>query len=98
MSFFNLSKSFSGSTPLLQSVSKNSVCIPSLRAILFHKDAKCPVSTIKTKSSSLRIFTNAASHAPVPDAGKIITFESVLNIDFIPFKQSLVKFIKSGPR
>ena len=44
------------------------------------------------------VFTSAASHAPVPDAGKIITSELVLKIVFIPSRQALAKLGKSGPR
>ena len=54
---------------LRQSPPMNSVLMPSLSAIFFHSVAKWPVSYISTRSPGDSVFTRAASHAPVPDAG-----------------------------
>ena len=41
--------------------------------MLCHSVANWPVSTISTLSPGERVLTSAASHAPVPEAGKITT-------------------------
>ena len=58
-----------GSAGLRQSPPMNSDLMPSLSAIFFHSEAKWPVSHISTRSPDDSVFTRAASHAPVPDAG-----------------------------
>ncbi len=59
----------SGSAPWRQSVLRNSTWRPSFTAIFCHRVAKWPVSAISTRSPGERVFTSAASQAPVPEAG-----------------------------
>jgi hypothetical protein len=66
---FSLFSIAAGSAGLRQSPPMNSDLMPSLSAIFFHSEAKWPVSHISTRSPEESVFTSAASHAPVPDAG-----------------------------
>jgi hypothetical protein len=59
----------SWSAPCRQSPGMNSTSSESFFAILCQSEAKWPVSTISTLSRGESVFTSAASHAPVPDAG-----------------------------
>ena len=63
-----------------------------------HSVAKCPVSYISTRSPGESVLTSAASHAPVPDAGKITTGDFVLNTCFNPASTSFAICWNSGPR
>ena len=58
---------------------------------------KCPVSNIRILSPALKVFTIAASQAPVPEAGNIITGSEVLKINFILSKTLKPSSAKSGP-
>ena len=58
-----------GSAPVRQSPARNSGARPSFCAIFCQSDAKWPVSYISTASPGDRVFTSAASQAPVPEAG-----------------------------
>src|SRR6185369_792374 len=58
-----------GSLSSLPLYDRNSGLRPSRSAILFHREAKWPVSYISTWSPGLSTFASAASQAPVPDAG-----------------------------
>jgi hypothetical protein len=58
-----------GSAPRRQSPGRRSTSSPHLAAICRHKVAKCPVSTISTRSPGESVLTIAASQAPVPDEG-----------------------------
>ena len=69
LSSFSRASIFAGSAPLRQSDAMNSGCRPILVAIVFHRLAKWPVSTISTLSPGDSVLMRAASHAPVPDAG-----------------------------
>src|SRR6478752_10547958 len=73
-----------GSAPWRQSPGKNSTSIPQRAAMLRHSVAKWPVSTIRTLSPGDSVLTIAASHAPVPDDGKIITGPEVWKIFWQP--------------
>ena len=44
------------------------------------------------------MFTSAASHAPVPEAGNIITSDCVLKIVFMPLRHLRANAANSGPR
>ncbi len=57
------------SAPWRQSPAMNSTSSESFFAILCHSEAKWPVSTMSTLSRAESVFTRAASHAPVPEAG-----------------------------
>ena len=63
----------------------------------YQRVEKCPVSNISILSPALNVFTIAASHAPVPDAGKMITGSDVLNINFILSNTLNPSSAKSGP-
>ena len=56
------------STPCRQSPGMKSTSSPSFTAMSRHSVANWPVSTISTVSPGDSVLTNAASHAPVPDA------------------------------
>src|SRR5258708_39373742 len=58
--------------------------MPHRAAICRHSVAKCPVSTIKTLSPGDSVLTIAASQAPVPEDGKMITGPEVLKIFWLP--------------
>jgi len=58
-----------GSAPWRQSPGRNSTSRPRRVARLRHSVAKWPVSAISTWSPGERVFTSAASQAPVPEAG-----------------------------
>ena len=69
LSSFSFASITAGSAPRRQSEAISSTSRPSFDAILFHRLAKWPVSTINTWSPGESVFTSAASHAPVPEAG-----------------------------
>jgi hypothetical protein len=58
-----------GSAPRRQSVGTKSTSSPKRCATSFHRTAKWPVSNINTLSPGDKVFTSAASQAPVPDEG-----------------------------
>src|SRR5262245_7756162 len=87
-----------GSTPWRQSPGTNTGSRARRFAMLSHSVAKCPVSNISTRSPGESVFTSAASHAPVPEAGKITTGEVVLNTCLRPASTSLLISWNSGPR
>ena len=60
--------------------------------------AKWPVSYMSTRSPGESVLTSAASHAPVPEAGKMMTGLSVLKTCFSPARTSWPSFWNSGPR
>ena len=57
------------STPWRQSPGIMSISRESFFAIFCQSEAKWPVSHMRTRSPGESVFTSAASHAPVPDAG-----------------------------
>ncbi len=57
------------SAPWRQSPGMSSTSRFNFFAILCQSDAKWPVSAISTLSPGESVFTSAASHAPVPEAG-----------------------------
>ena len=67
-------------------------------AMSSHKVANQPVRHISTASHGCNVFTNAASHAPVPDAGNTITGWLVLNTRFRLASTFSPRIPKSGPR
>ena len=87
-----------GSAPVRQSPSRTSTSRPSRRAISDHSVEKCPVSLISTVSPAESVFTSAASHAPVPDDGKISTLPCVLKMSRRPSSTRLPSRPNSGPR
>lgn len=86
-----------GSTPVLQSPFTKSISNLNFSAISYQRVEKCPVSNIKILSPALNVFTIAASHAPVPEAGNIITGSEVLNINLIRSNTLNPNSAKSGP-
>ena len=66
--------------------------------MFFHKVANWPVSTISTRSPGERALTRAASQAPVPEEGKMMTGWTVLKTFRIPASTSRASFANSGPR
>ena len=58
--------------------------MPQRFAMLYHSVAKWPVSTISTLSPGDSVLTIAASHAPVPEDGKITTGPAVWKIFWLP--------------
>ena len=97
LSFDNFSSTIFGSTPVLQSPATKSTSSLKRLACSYHKDENWPVSNIKTLSPSLKVFTIAASHAPVPEEGKIITGSSVLKISFTLSNTLLAISANTGP-
>ena len=87
-----------GSAPVRQSPSRTSTSRPSRRAISDHSVEKCPVSLISTVSPGESVLTSAASHAPVPDDGKISTLPRVLKMSRRPDSTRLPSRPNSGPR
>ena len=87
-----------GSAPVRQSPSRISTVRPSRRAISDQSVEKCPVSLISTVSPAERVLTSAASHAPVPDEGKISTLPRVLNISRNPPSTRRPSRWNPGPR
>ena len=87
-----------GSAPVRQSPSRSSTSRPSRRAISVHRVEKCPVSLISTMSPGESVFTSAASHAPVPDDGKITTSPRVRNISRRPVSTRWPSRPNPGPR
>src|SRR5512134_2316728 len=87
-----------GSTPWRQSPGTNTGSRPRRFAMLSHRVAKWPVSNINTRSPGESVLTSAASHAPVPEAGKITTGLLVLKTCFRPASTSLLNAWNSGPR
>ena len=57
------------SAPPCQSVGITSGLSPIRSAMLRHRTANCPVSTMSTRSPGDRVLTKPASQAPVPDEG-----------------------------
>ncbi len=87
-----------GSTPWRQSPSTNSGFRPRRSASSHHRVANCPVSNISTRSPGDSTLTSAASHAPVPEDGKMNTSSFVLKMPFIASSTSLPMRPNSGPR
>jgi len=87
-----------GSTPLRQSEAIYSASSPSFTAMLFHSVAKWPVSYIRTLSPGESALLSAASHAPVPEDGKINTALRVLNTVLTPASTLRPRRLNSGPR
>ena len=87
-----------GSAPVRQSPSRISTRRPSRRAIADQSVEKCPVSLISTVSPAERVLTSAASHAPVPDEGKISTLPRVLKISRNPPSTCRPRRPNPGPR
>jgi len=87
-----------GSTPFLQLDGTRSTRRPRFAAIFDQSVAKCPVSNASTRSPGLRVLTSAASHAPVPEAGKMITGFSVWKTAFMPSRHDLANSAKPAPR
>ena len=58
--------------------------MPQRFAMLCHSVAKWPVSTISTLSPGDSVLTIAASQAPVPEDGKIMTGPAVWKIFWLP--------------
>ena len=63
--------------------------MPQRAAICRHSVAKWPVSTISTLSPGDSVLTIAASQAPVPEEGKMITGPEVLKIFWQPTSTAL---------
>ena len=59
---------------------------------------KWPVSNIRTRSPGESVLTRAASHAPVPEAGKMTTDPCVLKTARRFERTSLPSCPNSGPR
>src|SRR6202012_3827175 len=78
LSFLSCASTSSGDAPRRQLPGTYSTCTWCFSATCFHREEKCPVSNISTRSPGLSEFTIAASHAPVPDDGKITTGPLVL--------------------
>ena len=78
MSLRNAASMAEGSAPRRQSVSSRSGSSPSRVAISLQSVANQPVRTISTASPGDSVLASAASQAPVPEAGKIITGPLVL--------------------
>ena len=98
MSAFNFFSTISGSAPVLQSPSTKSLFIFNFSAISHHLVENSPVSNINTLSPSLSVFTIAASQAPVPEPGYIMTGSDVLNISLILSSTLFAISANSGPR
>src|ERR1700716_1617953 len=87
-----------GSAPWRQSPGMKSTSMPQRAAICRHSVAKWPVSTIRTLSPGESVLTIAASQAPVPDEGKIITGPAVLKIFWQPWNTAFASSAKAGLR
>src|SRR6266852_1004996 len=88
LSSLSFASTAAGSTPRRQSVGTRSTERPSLVAILCQREAKWPVSNIKTRSPGESVLTSAASQAPVPEDGYITTKEFVWKSERRPSKTS----------
>ncbi len=86
------------SAPLRQSPGRNSGARPRRSASRFHRVAKWPVSYISTRSPGDRVLTRAASQAPVPEEGKMMTGCSVLKMVRRPDRMRLASAWNFGPR
>ena len=71
---------------------------PSRSASSHQSVANWPVSNISTRSPGDSMLTSAASHAPVPDDGKMTTSSFVLKMPFSASRTSLPSWPNSGPR
>jgi len=88
----------SGLAPSLQLPWSSWASRLSFPASLCHVPAKCPVSYISTRSPGESVLTSAASHAPVPEEGYMITGCFVWKISLIPSSTSSPRPLNSGPR
>ena len=86
------------SAPRRQSVSISSGCRPSLPASSCQRCANQPVSHISTRSPGDSVLASAASQAPVPEAGKMMTGWLVLKTPRSFSSSCLPNLPKSGPR
>jgi hypothetical protein len=75
-----------------------STSMPQRAAIWRHSVAKWPVSTISTWSPGDRVLTMAASQAPVPEDGKMITGPVVWKIFWLPASTALPSSANSALR
>ena len=87
-----------GSAPRRQSVSKKVGSSPRRFAISLQSEANQPVRGISTASPGESVLTSAASHAPVPEAGKITTGPLVWKTRLRPVRTERPSVAKSGPR
>ena len=87
-----------GSAPWRQSPGMKSTSMPQRAAICRHSVAKWPVSTISTLSPGDSVLTIAASQAPVPEEGKMITGPEVLKIFWQPSNTALPSSANSALR
>src|SRR6266851_7512806 len=94
----SFSKTRSGATPERQSPGTRSTSSPSCPAMAAHSTAKWPVSNASTLSPGESVLTREASHAPVPDDGKIATGRCVPARLRTPPSTSRARRAKSGPR
>ena len=78
LSWASLASIAAGSAPWRQSPGMKSTSMPQRAAICRHSVAKWPVSTISTLSPGDSVLTIAASQAPVPEDGNMITGPLVL--------------------
>ena len=85
-----------GSAPWRQSPGMNSTSMPQRAAMFRHSVAKWPVSTISTLSPGDSVLTIAASHAPVPDEGKMMTGPEVWKIFWQPSKDRLRQALRTA--
>ena len=94
----SLSSTSCGSTPARQSPATRSTSSPRRAATSAHLSAKKPRSKARTPSPGERVFTRAASHAPVAEEGKTKTVPSVLKTGFRSSRTARVSSANSGPR
>ena len=87
-----------GSAPWRQSPGMKSTSMPQRAAICRHSVAKWPVSTIKTLSPGESVLTIAASQAPVPEDGKMMTGPAVLKTFWVPSKTAFASSANAGLR
>ena len=96
LSFLRRASTASASAPRCQSVGSVSGFKPSLSAIVRQSTANWPVSTINSSSPGDSVLTRAASHAPVPEEGKMMTGFSVLNRGPHGRQQVLAELLEVG--
>ena len=90
--------SFQG-TPAPQGTSTQITSSPSISAIFTQRCENCPKRDISTLSPGFSVLVIAASHAPVPEPGNIITSPVVvLKTLFRPSNRGSVNAAKSGAR
>ncbi|MGY2937447.1 hypothetical protein ACVWZ6_007049 [Bradyrhizobium sp. GM6.1] len=86
------------SAPWRQSLGMKSTSSLNLSAMPRHSTANWPVSHINTLSPGASTLTIAASQAPVPDEGKMITGCLVRNTRCMPARTAKPSSANSGPR